>query len=64
MSLSPGARNILNILAEVTHNNTGESVFEDVIVSHSGLPEFEVQNYLKELQSSRLAIAPGEQNRP
>lgn len=32
------AESILNILSEITHNNTEESIYESAIVERSGLP--------------------------
>jgi hypothetical protein len=59
MSISPGLRNVLNILAELAQNDIDRDVFESSIVSRSGLPEFEVQNYLNELKSRGLAKEVG-----
>jgi hypothetical protein len=55
MSTSPGLRQVLNILAELAHNDVEKDVFESNIISQSGLPDFEVQNYLNELESRALA---------
>jgi DNA-binding IclR family transcriptional regulator len=53
--MSPGLRNVLDILAELAHNNTETDVFESNIISQSGLPKSEVQIYLNELESRRFA---------
>ena len=55
MSMSPGLRNVLDILAELAHNDTETDVSESNIISQSGLPKSEVQIYLNELESRRLA---------
>lgn len=55
MSMSRGLRNVLDILAELAHNDTAADVFESNIVSQSGVPKSEVQIYLNELESRRLA---------
>ena len=57
MSMSPGLRNVLDILAELAHNDTETDVSESNIISQSGLPKSEVQIYLNELESRRLAEA-------
>ena len=53
--MSPGLRNILDILAELAHNDTERDVFESNIISQSGIPRSEVQIYLNELQSRHFA---------
>ena len=55
MSMSPGLRNVLDILAELAHNDTETDVFESNIILQSGLPKSEVQIYLNELESRHLA---------
>ena len=52
MSMSPGLRNVLDILAELAHNDTETDVSESNIISQSGIPKSEVQIYL---QSRRFA---------
>ena len=54
MSMSPGLRNVLDILAELAHNDTETDVVESNVISQSGLPKSEVQIYLNELESRRL----------
>ena len=53
--MSQGLRNVLDILAELAHNDTETDVFESNIISQSVLPKSEVQIYLNELESRRLA---------
>ena len=53
--MSTGLRDVLTILAELAHNNTETDVFESNIISQSELPKSEVQIYLNELESRRLA---------
>ena len=53
MSMGPGLRNVLDILAELAHNDTETDVSE--IISQRWLPKSEVQIYLNELKSRRLA---------
>ena len=55
MSMSRGLRNVLDILAELAHNDTDADVFESNLVSQSGVPKSEVQIYLNELESRCLA---------
>jgi DNA-binding IclR family transcriptional regulator len=55
MSMSPGLRNVLDILAELAHNNTETDVSKNNIISQTGIPKSEVQIYLNELESRRLA---------
>ena len=50
-----GLRNVLDILAELAHNDTETDVFESNIILQSGLPRCEVQIYLHELDSRRGA---------
>ena len=60
VSKSAGLRNVLDILAELAHNDTETDVFESNIISQSVLPKSEVQIYLNELESRR----PAEEVRP
>ena len=53
--MSLGLRNVLDNLAELAHNDTETDVFESNIISQSGIPRSEVQIYLNELESRRLA---------
>ena len=53
--MSPGLRNVLDILAELAHNDIETDVIESNIISQSGLPKSEVQIYLNELESRRFA---------
>ena len=53
--MSPGLRNVLDILAELVHNHTETDVSESNIISQSGIPRSEGQIYLNELQSRRFA---------
>jgi DNA-binding IclR family transcriptional regulator len=53
--MSPGLRNVLEILAELAHNDTESDVSESSIILQSGIPRSEVQIYLNELESRRLA---------
>jgi hypothetical protein len=55
MSMSPGLRNVLDILAELSHNDTETDVSESNIISQRRLPKSEVQIYLNELESRCLA---------
>ena len=54
MSMSPGLRNVLEILAELAHNDIKTDVSESDIISQSGIPQSEVQIYLNELESRHL----------
>jgi DNA-binding IclR family transcriptional regulator len=51
MSISPGLRNVLEILAPTMTLNQ----MYPKVISQSGLPRSEVQIYLNELESRRLA---------
>ena len=53
--MSPGLRNVLDILADLAHYDTETDVSESNIISQSGIPRSEVQIYLNELESRRLA---------
>ena len=53
--MSPGLRNVLDILAELAHNDTETDVSESNIISQSGIPRSEGQIYLNELQSRCFA---------
>jgi hypothetical protein len=53
--MSPGLRSVLEILAELAHNDTETDVPENNIILQSGIPRSEVQIYLNELKSRRLA---------
>ena len=53
--MSPGLGNVLDVLAELAHNDTETDVFESNIISQSGLPKSEAQIYLNELESRRFA---------
>ena len=53
--MSPGSRNVLDILVELAHNDTETDVFESNIISQTVLPKSEVQIYLNELESRRFA---------
>ena len=58
--MSPGLRNVLDILAELAHNDTEIDVSESNIISQGVPPRSEVQIYLNELQSRHF----GEEVRP
>ena len=47
-------RNILTIIADLAHNNANSSVFDTAVSKRSGLPPYEVYNYLNELDSLGL----------
>ena len=42
-------RRILDIVADLAHNDVNKGVLETEIISHSGLPDFNVRNHLNEL---------------
>jgi predicted transcriptional regulator len=48
-------RRILNIIADLAQNNVKKDVLETEIISHSGLSDVEVRNYLNELEWLNLA---------
>jgi hypothetical protein len=43
-------RRILDIVADLSQNDVKKDVLEIEIISHSGLPDVEVRNYLGELE--------------
>jgi hypothetical protein len=43
-------RRILEIVADLSQNDVKKDVLESEIISHSGLPDVEVRNYLNELE--------------
>jgi hypothetical protein len=43
-------RRILDIVADLSQNDVKKDVLETVIISHSGLTDVEVRNYLSELE--------------
>jgi hypothetical protein len=47
-------RRILNIVADLSHNDFKKDVLETEIISRSGLPAAEVRNYLYDLQWQNL----------
>jgi hypothetical protein len=46
---------ILDIAADLSQNDVKKDVLGTEIISHSGLPDVEVRNYLYELESLNLA---------
>jgi predicted transcriptional regulator len=48
-------RRILNIIADLSQSNVKKDVLETEIISHSGLSDVEVRNYLNELEWLNLA---------
>jgi hypothetical protein len=52
--IKPGARRILDIVAELSQNNVKKDVLETEIISHSGFPAEEARNYLHELEWRHL----------
>ena len=42
-------RRILDIIADLSQNDVKKDVLETEIISHSGLPDVEVRNYLNDL---------------
>jgi predicted transcriptional regulator len=49
------ARRILDIVADLSQNDVKKDVLETEIISHSGLSDVEVRNYLGELEWLNLA---------
>ena len=47
-------RNVLTLIADLAHNNANSSVFDTAVSKRSGLPPYEVYNYLNELDSLGL----------
>ena len=43
-------RRILDIVADLSQNDVKKDVLETEIISHSGLPDVEVRNYLNDLE--------------
>jgi hypothetical protein len=53
--IKPELRRILDIVADLSQNDVKKDVLETEIISHSGLPDVEVRNYLAELEWLNLA---------
>jgi predicted transcriptional regulator len=49
-------RNILNIIADISENNTETDVYDHVIIKRANLPPSEVNKYVNELRSLGLII--------
>ena len=47
-------RRILDIVADLSQNDVKKDVLETEIISHSGLPDVEVRNYLHNLEWQHL----------
>jgi hypothetical protein len=43
-------RRILDIVADLSQNDVKKDILETEIISHSGVPDIEVRNYLNELE--------------
>ncbi len=52
--IKPEVKRILDIVADLSHNDVKKDVLETEIISHSGLPAVEVRNYLYELEWQNL----------
>lgn len=51
--------NILNIIADLSENNTNTDVFDPAIITRANLPPDEVHKYLNELRSLDLIMEQG-----
>jgi predicted transcriptional regulator len=49
-------RNILNIIADISENNTETDVYDHAIIKRANLPPSEVNKYVNELRSLGLII--------
>jgi hypothetical protein len=47
-------RRILDIVTDLAQNDVNKDVLETEIISHSGLPDFDVRNHLNELERLHL----------
>jgi predicted transcriptional regulator len=47
-------RNILEIVADLSHNNVNNNIFDTAVAEHSDLPSAKVNNYLTELSAIGL----------
>jgi len=56
MELSEGQRRILNIVAEKSNRSANTSVYDDAIISASGLPSDEVYTYINQLEGLGLLL--------
>lgn len=54
MAIKEPLRNILKIIADLSHNDVNTNVFDTVVVERSSLLATEVDNYLVELSSLGL----------
>lgn len=51
MAIKEPSRNILKIIADLSHNDVNTNVFDTAVVERSSLPAMEVDSYLVELSS-------------
>ena len=58
-SLRDELNNILNIIADLSKNNTETDVFDHAIITKANLPPDEVHKYLNELRSLGLIMEEG-----
>jgi predicted transcriptional regulator len=54
MAINQLLRNILKIVADLSHNDINTNIFDATVVEYSNLPSAEVNNYLDELSSLGL----------
>ena len=54
MAINHLLRNILIIIADLSHNDVNTNIFDTSVVDYSNLPSAEVNNYLVELSSLGL----------
>jgi hypothetical protein len=54
MAIKEPLRNILQIIADLSHNDVNTNVFDTAVVERSGIPATDVDNYLVELSSLGL----------
>lgn len=54
MAINHLLRNVLKIIADLSHNDVNTNIFDTTVVEYSNLPSAEVNNYLMELSSLGL----------
>jgi predicted transcriptional regulator len=54
MAINQSLRNVLEIIADLSHNDVNTNIFDTTVVEYSNLPSAVVNNYLIELSSLGL----------
>jgi predicted transcriptional regulator len=54
MAINQPLRNLLKIIADLSHNDVNTNIFDTIVVEYSDFPSAKVNNYLVELSSLGL----------